>query len=206
MTEQPTDANGQSLPAGPQGPDEGQIAADAAAKIADAAARPAQTSDGPADIPLAGTTDIDVEGLLRAALQQLNAQQQQINSLLASQGPRGPHPLASVARMLRHHLADGEHRDAHQPAVQLADDLVDASANAVQSGDLTSVRKISAGLLRWLDRNPVPPGDSYHHRQAADIIRWHLPDQVDAFVPAPSQPGIGSSQAPARVVPGSVTG
>lgn len=201
---EPLDANGQALPTMATGPGEDDVALDAAARIA--AAQAAVGQGGDSGQPLAGTTETDAVALLQQALAQLAIQQQQINQLLAQAGPKGPHPLLAVAKMLRHHLGDGEHRDAHAPAVALADDLIDAAGNAVSSGDLTAVRKIHAGLLKWLDRNPVPPGDSYHHRQAADIIRWHLGDQADSFVPAPKQQGLTSSQAPVRVVTGSVTG
>lgn len=153
-----------------------------------------------------GQTESDRD-LIIAQLQSAVANMQaQMDSLRADAVKGGVHPLLATAKMLRHHLADAEHRDSHAPAVQLADDLIDAAGNAIASGNLEHVSSIIKRLDRWSQRNPVPPGESYHARQAHQIIGWHLPDQLDAFVPAPRAPGLPSSQPPARVVAGSVTG
>ena len=152
-----------------------------------------------------GITEADVTQLILAMQQQMAGMQAQILRLQAEAGPAGPHPLLATARMLRHHLADAEHRDSHAPAVQLADDLVDAAGHAATSGDLTHVKGILARLERWARRHPVPPGEAYHARQVADIIGYHLPDQLDSFVPAPKAPAVAGG-APVKVVAGSVTG
>lgn len=153
-----------------------------------------------------GQTETDVNLVIAQLQATVAGLTQQMASLQADAVKGGVHPLLATAKMLRHHLADAEHRDSHAPAIQLADDLVDAAGNAVQSGNLEHVTGILKRLDRWSQRNPVPPGESYHARQAHQIIGWHLPDQVDAFVPAPRAAGIASSQPPARVVAGSVTG
>lgn len=198
----------QPPPAPGQLPDEAVMAADLAAKQAAAQQTQAQTVGGLTDS--APMTGADVDALIRQFQQQMAQQQayfdQRMTALIAQSGPAGPHPLVATADQLIYHLTDGAHRDSHAPAVQLADDLKDAALNAAESGDTSHVAAIIQRLERWLRRNPVPPGDAHHHRQAADIISFHLPDQLDVFVARPKSPGIESSQPPAKVISGSVTG
>lgn len=173
----------------PNLPDEADAAAALAAQ---------QTAAG-----VTGVTDVDVAALIHGMQQQMAAMAAQISQLQAEATPSGPHPLQATARMLRHHLADAEHRESHAPAVALAEDLVEASGHAVTSGDLTHVKSILARLDKWRRRNPVPPGDAYHARQADEIIGYHLPDQVETFVPRPKAPAVAGA-APVPVITGSV--
>lgn len=193
----------QQLPQMAAAPPERDIAAELAAKQAAAQQQINQDSQ---DSGRQMFTGADVAALIEGIQREMAAMKAQMTTLQASQGPQGVHPLLSVARQLRYHLGDMQHADSHASALQLADDLVDAAGNAIDSGNLDPVHGIAARLGRWLDRNPVPPGESYHARQAADIIRYHLGDQTDNFVPRPKAPAIESDRAPARVIPGSVTG
>lgn len=152
----------------------------------------------------AGVTEVDVQALIKAMQEQLEAQAAAIAELKAKAGPQGEHPLVSTAVNLRYHLGDMAHSDAHQPAIALADDLVEASKAAAESGDLSNVTSIMGRLERWARRVKPRPGDDHHGYQAAEIIAAHLPDQVDAFAPLPRRPGIATTQPPAKVLAGSV--
>lgn len=182
----------QQMPPGPgQMPPPEDIAAGLAAK---------QAAAGDA----LGPTETNVEALVAQMQAQMSAMAAQIQQLRTQAGPSGPHPLLATARNLRYHLADVEGSDAHAPGVQLADDLVEAAGHAVESGDLAHVRNIIGRLERFMRRVAVRPGDDHHGRAAREIISDHLPDQLDAFVPAPRQPGVASSQPPVRVTAGTV--
>jgi hypothetical protein len=151
-----------------------------------------------------GPTETDIEALVAQMQQQMAAMAAQIQQMQAAAGPRGQHPLIATAANLRYHLRDAEGSDAHAPGIALADDLIEAAGNAVESGDLTHVRSILDRLTRFFRRLPARPGDDHHGRQAREIIADHLPDQLDAFIPSPKHPGLGSSRAPVPVVAGSV--
>src|SRR5215469_5543450 len=154
---------------------------------------------------VAAPAQVDVQALL-TRLQALEAK-------VEAAGVTGEHPLIGTALAARQQL--GVHVDhnalagdpAHQAALRLADDLVDASRNAVESGDVSAARDIAARLSRALRRIHPGPGDNHYFRQAAEMISDHYQDAADTVtVPAPAAAAVTSSQPAARVVAGSVTG
>jgi hypothetical protein len=146
-----------------------------------------------------GVTAVDVNVLIEA----INRLQQQVTSLQAEKAASGKHPLLATAEQLLVHVAhDHDGTAGHQ----LALDLVDASANATESGELSAVERISARLAAWLTRHHPGPGENYHAYQAQQIADHHLPDQLDVFTPSPRPLTPVGGGAPVQVVAGSVTG
>lgn len=145
-----------------------------------------------------GITDVDPQVLL-AAIAQL---QQQMAALQAEKGASGKPPLLSVTDALTEFVG---HLYADTPGHQLALDMADAAANAVQSGDGLAVEKLGVKLEKWLTRHAPAPGENYHYRQALDLVRHHLADQLEVLQPPVKPLTPVSGGAPARVVPGSVT-
>jgi len=105
------------------------------------------------------------------------------------------------------HASQNPGRD-HSEVLGLADDAVEAAKNAVGSGDGSYVTKIAAKLERALRKVHPGPGDHHYFGQALDFASVHLPDAADQLEPpAPQSAGaVASSQAPAKVIEGNVTG
>jgi hypothetical protein len=158
-------------------------------------------------VAVAAPAEVDVQALL--------ARVQAMEKKLAEAGySGGQHPLTGTAvsarDQLRVHLEHGNltGSDEHAAVLRLADDLVDAAGNAVESGDVSAVRDIGARLERALGRIHPGNGDHHYFRQALEFVRHHLPEAADLVTaPAPSdRPQVASGRPPARVVTGSVTG
>lgn len=157
--------------------------------------------------PIGGTV-ID-EDAIRAYIEaQVRAQ---VTAALRAAGAEPPgEPLVNTAvalrNLLRTHASMLPGAD-HGEGLRLADDLVDAAENAVESGDTAAVRKIGEQLTRWLKRAGNPgPGDFHYYRQAADFAEFHIPDAADGVTPKVKAPALTSLRKPAQVIAGSVTG
>lgn len=165
-----------------------------------------------ARIGAAGPDQVDVSALEDRLNAQIAALAAEVSRLKQGQAARGTHPLAGTAKAIRDMLAT--HFDHNLgadggPVMRLADDVVDAAGNAVTSGDTSTVRELAGRLERAMNRVHPGPGDHHWFRQALDFTRNHLLEAADTITePAdgPAGPAIGTSAAPARVIPGSVTG
>jgi hypothetical protein len=172
-------------------PDEAQVAADLAAKQAAAPA---------------GVTSVDVGQLFAA----MKAMQGQIDQLLAEKQASAAVPVVGVATDLRdlvtQHAAHTPGRD-HGDVLRLADDIVDAAANAAQTGDGSILHDLAGKMARALKKvHPGPHGDLHYIAQAADFATDHLPEAAARLVPLTRAPALASDRAPVPVVQGSVTG
>lgn len=173
-------------------PSEADVAADLAAK----------QSAGPA-----GVTDVDVQALLAG----IRALQARVDALEDEKAAGNAAPVVGTAEtirdLLRVHAAHNPKTD-HAPVLALADDAVDAAGNAVESGDGGELSKIGARLVRAIRKIHPGPGDHHYLNQALGFAEDHLPDAIDALEPRRADPiaAIGSDRAPAKVIPGSVTG
>ena len=160
-----------------------------------------------ADVPVGGD-EVD-PGALLAAIQQM---QDRVAQLEAEKRTAGAAPLLATSEALR--AALGEHAsgkttgqagsDAYAEALSLADDLVEASRNAVNSGDGSAPAKIAPRLVRALARAHPGPGDHHYWRQAESFLA-DVPDQAESLSPVQGFVAVGG-RAPAKVVQGSVTG
>jgi hypothetical protein len=180
-------------PPGITPPDEQEIAAGLAA----------QQANGPA-----GITDVDVKALL-AGIQALQAR---VDALESEKASGAGIPVVGTAEALRDlvatHAVHNPGTD-HGDVIRLADDVVDAARNAADSGDSGIVHELAGKLVRALRKVDPGPGDHHYFRQAMGFAEVHLPDAADQLVKKPArQPAaeVGSSQPPATVVQGSVTG
>ena len=156
-----------------------------------------------------GGTFVDEDAIRALIEQQVRLQ---VAAALRAAGAEPPgEPLVnsavSLRNLLRVQAAMAPGID-HTAALGLADDLVDAAGNAVESGDVTHVNKIAARLTAWLERLGHPgPGDFHYHRQALDFAKYHIPDAAEKVQPpAPPMAPLTSTRAPAKVLSGSVTG
>lgn len=156
-------------------------------------------------------TEVDVQALIAQMQAQQQAMNEKIAQLEAERGPAGDHPLIGVAQQARDQLAmhfshDDTKRDS-TAVMRLADDLVDAAGNAVESGDPGPARSVGEKLLRAVKKVNPGPGDHHYYAQAVGFIRDHFPDAADTVTQArPSKaPAVGGGQSVA-VVQGSVTG
>lgn len=159
----------------------------------------------------ASATEVDVPALLAQMQAQQAAMAEEIARLRAGQGPQGDHPLVGVAQQAREQLAlHFSHDDTTrnpENVMRLADDLVDAAGNAVESGDPSAARNVGEKLLRALAKVNPGPGDHHYYAQALGFVRDHFPDAADTITEArPSSAPAVSGGAPAKVVAGSVTG
>ena len=155
-------------------------------------------------------TEVDVPALLARMQAQQDAMAAEIGRLKAAAGPVGDHPLIGVAAQARDQLAAHFSHDATTTdpttVMRLADDLVDAASNAVESGDPSAARNVGEKLLRALKKVNPGPGDHHYYAQALGFVRDHFPDAADTITEAaPKTAAIGGGP-PARVVAGSVTG
>lgn len=159
-------------------------------------------------MPAASPADVDVAQLL-AMVQRMQAQ---ISDLQAGKGLEGEHPLIGTAKSARDLLATHyQHNTTADggPVLRMADDLVDASSNAVESGDVGPVRTLGEKFARLLRKHHPGPGDHHYYNQAVDFATEHLGDAADLVTgPAPRPAGeLQGKAAPAtQVVQGSVTG
>lgn len=156
-----------------------------------------------------GGTYVDEDALRAVIEQQVRAA---VTAALRAAGAEPPgEPLVNTATALRNllktHASMAPGTD-HTTALGLADDLVDAAGNAVESGDVSHVEKIAARLVTWLERLGHPgPGDFHYHRQALDFAKYHVPDAAGKVQPpAPPMAPLTSTRPPAKVLEGSVTG
>jgi hypothetical protein len=156
-------------------------------------------------------TEVDVPALLARLQAQQDAMAAEIARLKSGQPAGGVHPLIGTATAARDLIAQHFDRGGlgdRAGVLALADDLVDAAGNAVQSGDTAATRQIGQRLERALAKVNPGPGDHHYFTNAWQMVTSHLLDAADTVTgPAPSSAGaVGSSQAPARVISGSVTG
>ena len=189
---------GQSTGLGP--PSAGVPDADVAAQLA--------AGQAAAGVDMGGTF-VDEDAIRALIEQQVRLQ---VAAALRAAGAEPPgEPLVNTAVALRNllktHASMSPNTD-HTGALGLADDLVDAANNAVESGDVTHVEKIAARLTTWLERLGHPgPGDYHYHRQALEFAKYHIPDAAGKVTPpAPPMAPLTSTRAPAKVLEGSVTG
>jgi hypothetical protein len=156
-------------------------------------------------------TEVDVPALLARLQAQQDAMAAEIARLKSGQPAGGVHPLIGTATAARDLIAQHFDRGGigdRAGVLALADDLVDAAGNGVESGDTSAVRQIGQRLERALNKVNPGPGDHHYFVNAMQMVRDHLLDAADTVTaPAPSSAGaIGSDRAPAKVVSGSVTG
>ena len=156
--------------------------------------------------PGASATEVDVAALMA----RMDAMAAQLAALQAEKNAgAGEHALIGAATTARDLIA--HHFEFHPKGAELgrlADDVVDAARNAVASGDTGPVRAVADKLRRRLEFFHPGPGDHHYFRQALGAVSVHIPDAADTVTgPDPSAaPALGSSQAPAKVLQGSVTG
>lgn len=159
----------------------------------------------------ASATEVDVPALLARMQAQQDAMAAEIARLKAGQAPQGDHPLVGVATQardqLREHFANDDTATDSSGVMRLADDVVDAAGNAVESGNVGPVRQLGEKMTRALAKIHPGPGDHHYFAQALGFYRDHLPDAADTVTePSPSPaPAIGGGQS-VPVVQGSVTG
>ena len=157
-----------------------------------AAAQAAQATAG------IGVTEADVTAIFA----QLKALQARIDAAEAQRQASAPDSLTSSVDAMRTQLAN--HGDP--AAMALGEDAAEAAKNATETGDTGPLEKIVARIEAALRRNPPPPGDQSHYRQALDTAAVHVPDVIDAFTPPSSAAAVASDRPPAKVVAGSVVG
>ena len=145
-----------------------------------------------------GATEADISAIFA----QLKALQARIDAAEAQRQASAPDSLTSSVASLQTQLAN--HGDP--AAVALGEDAAEAAKNATETGDTGPLGKIVARIEAVLRRNPPPPGDQSHYRQALDTAAVHVPDVIEAFTPPSSAVAVTSDRPPAKVVAGSVVG
>ena len=158
----------------------------------------------------ASATEVDVAALLAQLQAQQAAMAEEIARLRGAQAPEGEHPLVSTAAAARELIATHFDRGYKGDAAaigRLADDLVDASGNAISSGDTAAARKIARQLEVELSRVHPGPGDHHYFKNALALVGYHYPIAADTVTEAqPSNaPAVSGAPAP-KIVAGSVTG
>jgi hypothetical protein len=171
---------------------------------------PLGTGPDSIDATAAAATEVDVPALLAKMQAQQDALAAEVARLRGSQAPAGEHPLVSTATAARELIAthfDRGYKGDGAAIGRLADDLVDASQNAVSSGDPGPARQVAKKLETELNRVHPGPGDHHYFRNALALVGYHYPIAADTVTEAqPSNaPAVGGG-APAKVVAGSVTG
>jgi hypothetical protein len=153
--------------------------------------------------------ETDIEALVSQMQRQMAALQAQVATLRAGQLPAGEHNAIGAAAQARDLIAHHYEFHVRGPELtRLADDLVDASRNAVDSGDPGPARQVAAKLERRLLAFHPGPGDHHYFRQALGLVQLHVPDALDTITearPNYDAPAV-SGGAPAKVLAGSVTG
>jgi len=156
-----------------------------------------------------GATSVDIgelekliEARVRAAVDAAMA-----SAARAQHAPVVQSTAETMRDLIATHAAHNPGRD-HSEVLGLADDAVEAAKNAVSSGNGSYVTKIAAKLEKALHRVHPGPGDHHYFGQALDFAAVHLPGAADQLEPpAPQSAGaVGSSQPPAKVIEGNVTG
>lgn len=173
-------------------------------------APPLGTGPDAIDASAATATEVDVAALLRQMQAQQDELTRQVAQLRAGQPAQGEHPLVSTATAARDLI--GQHFDRggkgdRAMIGRLADDLVDASGNAVESGDPSAARDVAAKLTKELNRVHPGPGDHHYFTNALALVGYHYGNAADTVTEAkPSNRPSVSGGAPAKVIAGSVTG
>ena len=154
-----------------------------------------------------GGTIVDEDAIRSYIEAQVRAQ---VTAALRAAGAEPPgEPLVNTAVSLRNLLKTQDSMSPvdHGQALRLADELVDAAENAVESGDTGAVRNIAEQLTRWLKRAGNPgPGDHPYYRQAADFAEFHIPDAADQVRAPVKAPALTTTRPAAKVIAGNVTG
>jgi hypothetical protein len=179
---------------------------------AGAQVQPPPLGTGPDSINASGAsaTEVDVAALLKQLQAQQAAMADEIARLRGSQAPAGEHPLVSTAAAARELIAthfDRGYKGDGAAIGRLADDLVDASSNAVSSGDTGPARQVAKKLEVALNRVHPGPGDHHYFKNALALVGYHYPIAADTVTEAqPTGAPAVAGGAPAKVVAGSVTG
>lgn len=153
----------------------------------------------------ADPTSVDVQALLAG----IQALQDRVASLEQEKASGAAIPVKATAEALRDLV---QTHAAHNPGgdfsdvLRLSDDAVDAAANAAGSGDGGPVTSIAGKIARALKKVHPGPGDHHYFRQAMDFAEVHLPDAAEGLIPQSQAPAVTSSEPPAKVISGSVTG
>lgn len=155
-----------------------------------------------------GVTSVDPEQLMAM----IEALQGRLGALEAERAAGQPAPVVSTAEslrdLLRVHAAHYPQTD-HGDVLRLADDAVDAAKNSLESGDGGILHQLADKLVRAMKKVDPGPGDHHYFRQAMGFADVHLHDAADQLKPRPDRAPaaeVTSSQPPARVIEGSVTG
>ncbi len=153
-----------------------------------------------------GATSVDTAELLA----HIRAMQARLDSLEAEKrGSAAPAVTAAaeqIADLIGKHatgMTIGVAQD-HDEGKRLADDLKEAAATAVKTGDTSAFEQVGQRVHRWLVRNHPGPGDHTYYAQAVDRAA-ELGDIADAFRPAGGT-AVESARRPVPVVAGSVVG
>jgi hypothetical protein len=162
-------------------------------------------------------TIADVEAMMATMQEQMEARlqaqaasfQAEIARVKAGQAPVGLHPLIGSAIALKdlvtQHL--GTMVNSKPELMRLLDDVTDAASNAFDSGDVTAVVSLAEKAAKALARIHPGPGENPYYSQAVNFATVHIPDAAETITgPNPNRPAVASSQPPARVISGSVTG
>lgn len=169
-------------------------------------APPIGTGPGSIDTSGATATEVDVNALMA----RMAAMERQLQAALAANAPSGEHRLIADSKAARGLIAEHFDRGGRGNAgdvLRLADDVVDAAGNSVQSGDTGPARQVIAKLARALHAVHPGPGDNHYFTQALSIVEHGLPEAADTVTaPQPSNAPAVSGGAPAKVLAGSVTG
>jgi hypothetical protein len=182
---------------------------------------PVATGPAPADLNAKAATGIptiaDVEAMMATMQEQMEARlqaqaasfQAEIARVKAGQAPVGLHPLIGSAIALKdlvtQHL--GTMVNSKPELMRLLDDVTDAATNAFDSGDVTAVVSLAEKAAKALARIHPGPGENPYYSQAVNFATVHIPDAAETITgPNPNRPAVASSQPPARVISGSVTG
>jgi hypothetical protein len=172
-------------------------------------APPVGVAPDPADLmsKLSGASpfEVDVEAMVKAMVAA------EVKRIMAQHaGAEGEHNLIGTMAQARALIATHfEFHPKKDELLRLADDTLDAAKNAVESGDTGTVRQVASKLERRLNFFHPGPGDHHYFRQALSLVSSSLPDAADTVTEAKpdySKPAVGSSQAPVKVLQGSVTG
>ena len=169
-----------------------------------------QPSITPGQVAGGSATEVDVAALLRQLQAQQDALTAEVAKMRASKGPQGQHRLIGDAQAARGLIAehfDRGGRGNSADVLRLADDMVDAAGNSVESGDTAPARQVAAKLARALRAVHPGPGDNHYFTQALSIVEHGLPEAADTITePSPSNAPAVSGGAPVKVLAGSVTG
>jgi len=179
-------------------------------EAAKASVQPPPVGAGPdpagLDAKLEGATPFEVD--TQAMIREMVAAE--VKRIMAQRQPAdGEHNLISASAAARDLIA--HHFEFHpkkDELVRLADDLVDAARNSVDSGDAGPARQVAAKLERRLNFFHPGPGDHHYFRQALGLVSVHVPDAADTIGDAQptAAPAVASGKPPARVLEGSVVG